>query len=300
MTHFESILTCQRQKFDTWTAYLVCVKNGGMSSLPPWILYIFAGLIGACVGSFLNVCIQRLPYGESVVWPPSHCRRCGRKLKWWENIPLISYIALRGRCRSCKGRISPQYFIVELISTLLSIACWAHFQEVKFYLAYYLLLIAPLIIITFIDLEHRIIPNAISLPGIAAGFGVHMLMAGNPLYLDAAIDSAIGAAAGGGFLFLVALAYEKLKKCEGLGGGDVKLAAMLGAFFGWRAIIFILLISSLLGSVVGLIWILVTKRNLKFAIPFGPFLAVGGLIYLFFGTSLIRWYLNLISLFIRN
>lgn len=264
-----------------------------MEILPTWSFYIFAGLIGACVGSFLNVCIQRLPYGESVVWPPSHCRRCSNKLSWWENIPLVSYLILRGRCRTCKGRISPIYFIVEAVSTALSIACWAYFLDIKQYLAYYFLLISPLIVITFIDLEHRIIPNIISIPGIIAGFGVRMVFAGKAFMLPAAIDSAIGVIVGGGFLYLVAMAYEKLKKQEGLGGGDVKLAAMLGAFFGWRAVIFILLMSSLLGSIIGLIFMIALRKNFKFSIPFGPFLSVAGLAYLFFGTTLINWYLGL-------
>ena len=263
-----------------------------MTSLPSWLLYVFAGVLGACIGSFLNVCIHRLPYGESILWPPSHCPRCKRRLAWWENIPLVSYAALRGRCRSCKGRISPVYPLVEFIAAALSVACWWHFHEVKLYFLYYLLLTAPLIVVSFIDLEHRIIPDVISLPGIVAGVGTHVVVAGMPLAAEAVLDSAIGIIVGGGFLYLVAVTYEKLKKHEGLGGGDVKLAAMLGAFFGWRAVIFILLMSSVLGSAIGLILIAVFRKNFKFAIPFGPFLAAGGLIYLFFGVRIITWYLG--------
>lgn len=265
-----------------------------MESMPFWLFYLFAGLIGACLGSFLNVCIQRLPYGESIVWPPSHCRRCDHRLSWWENIPLLSYLALRGKCLQCKGRISPQYFIVEAIATIFSLVCWAYFQDVKLYFAYYVLLIAPLIVVTFIDLEHRIIPNSISLPGIAVGFGVHMLHMGKGQLLSAAIDSGIGVLVGGGFLFAIAFLYEKLRKQEGLGGGDVKMAAMLGAFFGWRAIIFILLTASVLGSVIGITLMLAYRKNMKFAIPFGPFLASAGIIYLFVGAQFIGWYLSLI------
>ena len=265
-----------------------------MEFMPSWLFYLFAGLIGACVGSFLNVCIQRLPYGESIVWPPSHCRRCEHRLSWWENIPLLSYLALRGKCKQCGGRISPQYFIVELLSTLFSLLCWAYFQDVKLYFAYYILLIAPLIVVTFIDLDHRVIPNSISLPGIVVGFGVHMLHAGKGQLAHAAIDSAIGVLVGGGFLFVVAFVYEKLKKQEGLGGGDVKLAAMLGAFFGWRAVIFILLTASVMGSVIGIALMIAYRKNMKFAIPFGPFLASAGIIYLFLGAQMIGWYLNFI------
>ncbi len=256
--------------------------------------YLFAGIFGACVGSFLNVCIQRLPYGESIAWPPSHCRRCSRRLAWWENIPIVSYLMLRGRCRGCRGRISPIYPIVEVLSTLLSLACWHHLQDIPLYFAYFLLLVGPLIVVTFIDLEHRIIPNVISLPGIAAGFLVHMLESGQPFLAQAALDSTIGAVVGGGFLFVVAIAYEKLKKRDGLGGGDIKLAAMLGAFFGWRAVIFILLMASLIGSIFGIAAILIMRKKLTFEIPFGPFLSAAGLIYLFFGTALINWYLSLI------
>lgn len=265
-----------------------------MPPLPHWLLSVFTGAFGACIGSFLNVCIQRLPYGESVVWPPSHCRHCSRRLSWWENVPLVSYLILRGRCRSCGGRISPLYPLVESISVIISIALWHHFQDVVLYLAYYLLLAAPLIVVTFIDLEHRIIPNAISLPGIVAGFLVHMLTRGQYHLASAAVESAVGCIIGGGSLFLIAVAYEKIKKREGLGGGDIKLAAMLGAFFGWRGIIFILLMASLLGSLVGVIVIAVMRKSLKFEIPFGPFLAAGGIIYVFFGTRLIAWYLGLI------
>lgn len=266
-----------------------------MAHFPSWLFYMAAAFLGACVGSFLNVCIQRLPYGESVIWPPSHCRRCSRRLSWWENIPIISYLILRGRCRTCKGRISPVYVVVELLSLFLSVACWMYFQNVVLYAAYFFLLVAPLIVMAFIDLEHRVIPNILSIPGIAVGFGVHMLDAGAPFLAQAAVDSAIGTVVGGGFLFLVALAYERMRRQEGLGGGDVKLAAMLGAFFGWRAIIFILLMGSLMGSLVGLVIMIATKKNMRLALPFGPFLAGAALVHLFFGTRFITWYLGLFT-----
>lgn len=264
-----------------------------MTAIPNWLYYVFAGFLGACVGSLLNVCIIRIPREESVVWPPSHCRSCSHHISWWENIPLVSYIILKGRCRDCKRPISVQYPLVELLTILLSMATWWYFHSVRFYLAYFFLLVAPLIVITFIDLAHRVIPNVISLPGIIAGMGVHVLVAGKSRFQEAAIDSVLGIVIGGGFLYLVAFLYEKIKKVEGLGGGDVKLAAMLGAFFGWRASIFILLVSSVLGSIVGLIFILITKKNTKYALPFGPFLAAGALIYLFLGRRLIAWYLGL-------
>lgn len=264
------------------------------SALPGWMYYLFAGIIGACVGSLLNVCIVRIPKEESIVWPPSHCRRCDHRLSWWENIPVFSYIMLLGRCRKCREPISPRYIIVELLTLLFSIGLWWRFHDGRLYVAYFFLLIAPLVVISFIDIAHRIIPDVISLPGIVAGLGINVLLAGKSRYGAAAVDSLIGIFVGGGFLFLVATIYEKIKKTEGMGGGDVKLAAMLGAFFGWRASIFILLVSSIVGSIFGLLMILIMKKDTKYAIPFGPFLAIAGLVYLFFGQRIINWYLGLL------
>jgi len=262
------------------------------SVFPNWVYYLLAGFLGACLGSFLNVCIVRIPNEESIVWPPSHCRSCDHPIAWWENIPVLSYIILRGHCRHCGHLISPKYLIVELITIGLSLATWWRFHDVRHYLAFFFLLVAPLIVISFIDLKHRIIPDVISLPGIIAGFGANALFASRGAYSHVLLDSALGVLMGAGFLYLVATAYEKLKKTEGLGGGDVKLAAMLGAFFGWRASIFVLLVSSVIGSFVGVILIIVMKKNVKYAIPFGPFLSLGGLVYLFFGQRLINWYLG--------
>ncbi len=264
-----------------------------MEIISGWISYAFAGFIGACIGSLLNVCIVRIPREESIVWPGSHCRTCDHKISWWENIPIISYIFLHGRCRKCKQKISIQYPIVEILTMLLSIATWWYLGRIGMYLAYFLLLIAPLIVISFIDLEHKIIPNSISLPGIVAGIGINMIFGGRYGYVAAFTNSMLGIVVGGGFLFIVAFAYEKIKKQEGMGGGDVKLAAMLGAFFGWQASIFILLVSSMLGSVIGIIIIVVTGKDSRFAIPFGPFLATAALIYFFFGEKIISWYLGI-------
>ncbi len=264
-----------------------------MEHIPIWVNYFFAGLFGALLGSFLNVCIVRIPRNESIILPRSHCRGCEHQLKWWENIPLLSYIILRGKCRHCETNISIRYPAVELITIMLSLTCWKFLGQFSLYAAYFLLLICPLIVITFVDLEHRIIPNIITLPGIVAGFLVSLIFAGKYGYYDAAINSMLGILVGGGFLYVVAFAYEKLKKAEGMGGGDVKLAAMLGAFFGWQAAIFILLLSSVLGSLVGLFLLIIKKKDAKFAFPFGPFLALAGLIYFFFGQPIIAWYLGL-------
>ncbi|MFH1653444.1 MAG: prepilin peptidase [Pseudomonadota bacterium] len=264
-----------------------------LTFLPAYSYYIIAGVLGALMGSFANVCIVRIPGGKSVVSPRSHCVCCSHQLSWWENIPLISYILLLGRCRECKKRISIQYPIVEILSILLALMLWWHFRTIGRFLAYYFLLVLPLIIITFIDLRHKIIPDIFSIPGIFAGLAVRFIFAHPALRFHELLDSVIGVVVGGGFLFLVALGYEKLKKREGLGGGDVKFAAMLGAFFGWQSIIFILLASSLIGLVVGIFTIVVLRKGRYFEIPFGPFMAFAAMLFLFYGNNIISWYLNL-------
>ncbi len=258
--------------------------------LPVWFLTIIAGLLGAILGSFANVCIWRMPRDESIVRPPSHCPRCGHRLAWWENVPVLSYLFLRGRCRTCRERISVRYPLVELFTILLSLLVWWWTGDPIDYLLYFCLLFVPLVIVTVIDLEHRIIPDEISLPGIPVGIAVHTITHASMGYGWAALDGLLGALVGGGVLFLVAFAYEKLKKQEGLGGGDIKLIAMLGAFLGWRAAILTLFAASLLGSIVGLILVLILRKGMKYAIPFGPFLVAGGMLYFFFGNNFLRWY----------
>lgn len=263
-----------------------------VTQLPLWFAYLVAALFGACIGSFLNVCIYRLPLGRSVVAPRSHCPRCRRLISWYDNIPVLSYIVLQGECRHCKGRISPRYIIVEVLTTVLSVGTYIHFQNIAEYLIYFCFLVAPLLVVTFIDLEHRLIPDVISLPGIVAGAMARLAFMHGAL-TPVLIDIILGILVGGGFLCVVGLGYEWLKKQEGLGGGDVKLACMLGAFFGWKAIIFILLVSSVLGSIVGLFLIFVFKKGLKYAMPFGPFIVAAAYIYLFWGEKILNWYLQL-------
>lgn len=264
-----------------------------MSNLPPWFAYLVVGIFGACVGSFLNVCIYRLPLGRSVVAPRSHCPRCHKPLHWYDNIPLLSYVILQGECRHCKSRISPRYVIVELLTMVLSVGTYYHFQSIAEYLIYFCFLVAPLVVVTFIDLEHRLIPDIISIPGIVAGAMARLAFMKEGTFTPVLIDIILGILVGGGFLCIVGLGYEWLKKQEGLGGGDVKLACMLGAFFGWKAIIFILLLSSMLGSIVGLFLIFVLKKGLKYAMPFGPFIVAAAYIYLFWGEKILNWYLGL-------
>lgn len=259
----------------------------------PVLTLTFVGIFGLCVGSFLNVVICRLPQEKSIVKPRSYCPQCQHPIAWYENIPLISFLLLRGKCRHCHKAISFQYFIVELLSGILSVITFLYFQNWLLYFAWFCLFIAPLLAIIFIDLAHRIIPDAISLPGIGAGILVHYLD-NSPLFgKQALIESALGILMGGGFLFLVAWGYEKLKKKEGLGGGDVKLAAMLGAFFGWQSILMILLVASVLGTIIGLI-VVSYKKNWQYALPFGPFLAFAAYLQLFFGSQILNWYLSLL------
>ncbi len=249
--------------------------------------YVVSIIFGALIGSFLNVCIFRLPKEESIISPGSHCPHCQNPIKFYDNIPLVSYILLNGRCRYCKESISIQYPLVEGVTALSSLILFLKFGPTLSYL-FYFSLVAALIVITVIDLYHQIIPDVISLPGIGVG-----LLSSLIIPYAHFIDSVIGALLGGGSLFMVAALYQWLFKREGMGGGDVKLLAMIGAFLGWKAVILTILLGSLIGSIVGII-IMVTKgKDFKYAIPFGPFLSLGAVIALFCGENLIRWYLYL-------
>lgn len=256
---------------------------------------IYAALIifGLMVGSFLNVCVFRLPRERSVVVPRSFCPKCRTPIKWYDNIPLFSYIILLGRCRSCRRRIPIRYPVVEIISAGFSCYVFYHFRAWTPYIIYYLLLISPLIVITFIDIEHRIIPDIITIPGIVVGAASRfILMHGKWTFVGS--DILAGILIGGGALALIALVYERIKRHEGLGGGDIKLAAMLGAFFGWKGAIFILFISSVIGSLAGVVFLTILKKDFKYALPYGPFLAAGAVIYLFWGDAILSWYLGII------
>lgn len=249
-------------------------------------------LLGLIIGSFLNVCIYRLPRGMSIVIPRSHCPDCGRFVAWYDNIPLLSFLFLMGRCRQCRKKIPWRYPLVELLSGALSYLVFLKFGAGLPYLFYFVLLAAPLVVITLIDLEHLIIPDLLSLPGIGVGLLSSLFLSEGPL-LESLIDSVLGLLSGGLALFLVSWVYEKLRRQEGIGGGDIKLAAMLGAFFGWKGVVLILFFSSLLGSLTGLFLILVYRKGLKTVIPYGPFLSAGALFYLFLGPELVSWYLGL-------
>ncbi len=221
------------------------------------------------IGSFLNVCICRLPKEESIVFPGSHCPRCQKPIRYYDNIPLLSYLLLERKCRHCGAPISIQYPLVEGITGLSSLLLFIHFGPSWSYLIYFAF-VAALIAITVIDLYHQIIPDVISLPGIGVG-----LLASLVLPQITFLNSLFGVLLGGGSLFLVATVYQWLFKREGMGGGDVKLLAMIGAFLGWKAVILTILLSSLIGSVTGVVLMLIKGKDFKYAIPFGPFLSLG-------------------------
>jgi leader peptidase (prepilin peptidase)/N-methyltransferase len=248
-------------------------------------LLLAAGLFGLVVGSFLNVCIHRIPRGLSVVHPPSRCGACGRTLRWYHNIPVVSWLVLRGRCGFCGARVSVQYPIVELV-TAVAFVLVAWLTPVGPLLAARLLLACLLIVLFGIDLEHQLLPNVLTLPGIVAGF--LFALAGPPGWRD----SLIGIALGGGLLYAVAAGYYAVRKEEGLGMGDVKMLAMIGAFLGWQAVLLTVVLASFSGAVIGVALIASQKGSMKYALPFGTFLALGAGVAMLAGEGIITWYLG--------
>lgn len=255
--------------------------------MPPVPILIIAFIMGACIGSFLNVCIYRIPESRSIVSPGSACPKCNTEIKFYDNIPIISWLLLIGKCRTCSEPISVRYPLVELLTGLLALASVIRFGMSADFFIYYIL-ICTLVIITFIDLDLQIIPDIISLPGIPLGFMASFLLTSLSFK-----DSLIGILIGGGSLFLVAWGYQLITGKEGMGGGDIKLLAMIGAFIGWQGVCFTIFVSSATGSLIGAILMLFAKKDLKFAVPFGPFLSIGAIAYLFFGPELIFWYYHI-------
>jgi leader peptidase (prepilin peptidase)/N-methyltransferase len=248
---------------------------------------LMAGAFGAVIGSFLNVCIYRLPLERSVVWPASACPHCARNLAWFENIPIVSWAVLGGRCRSCHAPIGIRYPIVEAITAVMFAAGW-WFYGPGVLLASRLVFGCALIVLFAIDLEHHLLPNLITLPGIIIGFVFSF--ATDPGWMS----SLIGIIAGGGALYAVAEAYYRVRHEEGLGMGDVKMLSMIGAFLGWQLTLMTLMLGSIAGSVVG-IGMLATKRGgLKYALPFGTFLALGAALAATVGPRVLNWYLGLL------
>lgn len=258
---------------------------------PEFAILIISALFGLIIGSFLNVVILRLPdENASIVFPASHCPKCGHNLSWYENIPVLSYCILAGKCRSCKASISIQYPMVELLTAILAVGCIYRFG-ISFTAAGYFIFCAALVVIIWIDIHHQIIPDIISLPGIILGFLFSFI---NPAVSWK--SSLIGLLVGGGILYSIAWLYYIIRKQDGMGGGDIKLLAMLGAFLGWQSLPFIILVSSFTGTIGGLATMIKQRKGGQTRIPFGPFLAGAALCYLFFMNEVGRlyyWYLTL-------
>jgi leader peptidase (prepilin peptidase)/N-methyltransferase len=243
-------------------------------------------LLGLAVGSFLNVCIHRLPRGESLNSPPSRCPHCDYRLRWSDNIPLVSYAFLGGRCRQCRARISVRYPIVELVTMALFVAHGAVFGWTPL-LVPRLVFACAMVVLFAIDLEHHLLPNVITLPGIAVG------LIASAVLPPGIVDALIGVLIGGGVLWLIGEAYFRYSGQEGMGGGDVKMLAMIGAFLGWKLVLVTLVLSSVLGSVIGLMVIAARKGGMKYALPYGTFLALGALVASLAGEAIVNWYVGL-------
>ena len=246
--------------------------------------YILIFILGLIVGSFCNVCIYRIPKNESIIYPTSHCPKCRTTIKPVDNIPLLSYILLKGRCRNCGSKISIQYPVVELLTGMIYLIIYLIYG-LSIQSLIYIILSSALIIIAFIDLNEQIVPDVISLPGI----GVGLILSFFVPYLSF-INSALGVVVGGGIILIIALVGSMIFKREAMGGGDVKLAAMIGAFLGWRYTIISLFLGFFLGALAGIFLILSKIKSKEEMVPFGPFIALGSLITLLWGEKIIAWY----------
>lgn len=249
---------------------------------------VVAFIFGLCIGSFLNVCIYRIPESKSIVHPGSTCPSCGTPIRFYDNIPVLSYVALRGKCRHCKASISFRYPVVELLSGLFAVSTVLKYG-ITLEAAVYYAFIAALLAITFIDIDHQIIPDVITLPGIPVFFAASFVLPNITF-----VESVLGILVGGGSLFLVAWLYHLVTKKEGMGGGDIKLLGMMGAVIGWKGVLFTIFVASAIGTICGILIILKARKTMKLAVPFGPFLAIGGIAYIFFGPQFISWYFNLL------
>lgn len=256
------------------------------------ILYIFVFLFGISIGSFLNVCIYRMGREMSIVRPSSHCPQCQKPIRWYDNIPLVSYLVLKGRCRDCGAKFSFRYFAVELITGLLFLALFHRFWFGPQAFAY-AILACGLIVATFVDYDYRIIPDEISLGGIALGLTLSFIFPSihyTTSHMVALRMSALGVLAGGGLLWILGCVGDFIFKKESMGGGDVKLLAMIGAFLGWQIALMVLPVASCLGAIVGIIIKLRTKESV---IAFGPYLSMGAIICMFYAGAIYCWFFGL-------
>ncbi|MCP4655924.1 MAG: prepilin peptidase [bacterium] len=258
----------------------------GRTVVLQYLLDVYVVLLGLVVGSYLNVVIYRLPRRISTILPRSRCPRCRTAIRPWDNIPVVSFLILRGRCRHCRATISWRYPLIEALTGLAFIACFKHF-DVAFDVVTAVALCAAMIVLAMIDLEHYLLPDAITLPGIVLGLALQPWLSWSTFK-----DAALGAALGAGFLYALTWVYYRWRKVHGLGLGDVKMLAMVGAFLGWQGVIATLFIGSLSGSVVGVGMMLRGRMHLQSKLPFGVFLALGAVLTLFFGRQLVDAYLS--------
>lgn len=271
---------------------------------------VFLGILGAIIGSFLNVVIHRLPREEAISLPRSACPQCGALIRAYDNIPIISFLILAGRCRSCRTPISIRYPIVEALTALLFVAVTLH-DGTSFALPFDLVFGAAIITLIFIDTEHMLLPNAITYPGIVFALVARLaipylvgpphfddlpslmngLLNGRPVWQVSLAGSAIGALTGGGSLWLMGFVWEKLRGVEAMGLGDVKMMVMVGAYLGWRLTVLTILVAVLSGSLVGIAMIVRQgRKNLQLMLPFGIFLGIGAIGSLLAGTAIVSWY----------
>lgn len=257
-------------------------------------VYILTFVIGAVIGSFMNVCIYRLPRNLSIISPSSRCPSCQSPVRPYDNIPIISYLILKGRCRDCGTPISFRYPLVESLNAIMyTLIIWRF--GLGWYIPFIFAFISGLIVITFIDLDFQIIPDSITLTGILIGLIAATITIPDPFSREhpvGFINSLIGIVSGGGLFYLIAILGEKAFGQEAMGGGDIKLMAMVGSFLGWKSIILTTFAASLTGSIVGIIYMIIKGKERGIKIPFGPFLALGAIVSLFFGQEILAIYLR--------
>lgn len=276
---------------------------------PSTLIAIFVFCFGLIIGSFLNVCILRIPERKSIVLPASACPKCGAPIRPYDNIPVLSYLLLGGKCRACKTKISAMYPLVELLTALLFFACYRAFgltpQTLK-----WAVFSALMIVLVFTDFRERILPDAVNYTGFALGLllslftqpadGTARWMASRlfafppPTPVLSLVDALLGAAVGSGLLWLVSEAYFRLRRREGMGLGDVKMMLLAGAFLGAKRTLLTIMAGSLLGSILGLAFILVRRKDSTYELPFGTFLGMAALLVMFFGTPVVDWYQSLL------
>ena len=258
-------------------------------------------LAGLVIGSFLNVCIHRLPRRQSVIRPRSHCPNCTKPIPARDNIPLLSFLLLKGRCRSCRERISLRYPLVEAATSALFVAAWMRFGWSAAFVVCCLFL-ALVVTLTVIDLYHRILPDVLTLGGLAAGVLLSPLQDPDFFHWESravslpAWDhlgfSLLGAGLGGGFLWLIAALYRRFSGVEGMGFGDVKMTAMLGAFLGWKCAWLSVFLGSVIGAVVGSIYMRARSKGRGYPLPFGTFLGIASAAAVLWGPRILRWYFS--------